>query len=90
MAENSIPALMDTTDFSTVRRLQGADFDNNYMTTPQIEVSNIQWKYKGRMSELDVALGDLTYMLLSRNSRYHQGGGLGCRRSSKEHLSDTQ
>jgi hypothetical protein len=34
-------------DCLLVRRLQGAEFDSNYISTPQIEVSNIQWKYKG-------------------------------------------
>lgn len=31
-----------------VNRLQGSDFDGNYISTPQIQVANIPWHYKGK------------------------------------------
>ncbi|KAI9289937.1 P-loop containing nucleoside triphosphate hydrolase protein [Umbelopsis sp. AD052] len=41
------------------RRLQGADFDSNYISTPQIEVSNIQWKYKDSPDIIKVEVWDV-------------------------------
>lgn len=31
-----------------VNRLQGLDYDDAYASTPQIEVTNIPWHYKGK------------------------------------------
>ena len=40
------------TTLKKVHRLQGSDFEENYNSTPQIQVANIPWHYKGMFQGL--------------------------------------
>lgn len=57
-----------------VHRLQGADFDENYTSTPQIEVANIPWHYKGTVHLIErFSLVFLcSHLLSNRLERYCQ------------------